>query len=65
MSGIDCIPAWKSLSKGVSAMTRKKKFSFSTKTVPIDDGGSVRFQSQCRSGGGGNGKCGGGGKSSK
>lgn len=47
-------------------MARKKKFSFSTKTVPVDKGGPVRFQSQCRSGGGGgNGRCGGGGKCSK
>jgi len=64
ISGIDCILAWKSLSKGVLAMTRKKKFIFTTKTVLLDGNKSIHFQSQCRSGGGGNGRCG-GGKSTK
>ena len=39
-------------------MTPKKKFTFTTSTVVLDDK-TVHFQVQCRSGGGGNGRCGG------
>ena len=39
-------------------MTRKKKFSFTTKAVPLEHNDRGNFQTQCRSGGGGNGRCG-------